>query len=102
MSSIFHSSNPHEVRVVGTNEALITNGEFGTLVGTELGAAPGPGVLCDVQWLDYPNEGDDEILFDNLRIVSEATYQIEVVERRLDLARLVDICEDVLGIGDAS
>ena len=75
----------HTIRVVCTNANLTSHGEFGTVVGTELGSMRVvPGNLLDVEWLDYPDEGSDEIDGGNLRVVSETTYQIEALERRLD------------------
>ena len=71
------------VRVVCNNPNLSSHGLFGTVVG-EHSSRVEPGNLLDVIWLDYPDEGSDEIDGSNLRIVTEATYQIEVVERRLD------------------
>jgi hypothetical protein len=79
------------IRVVCTNEKLPTHGMFGTVVGTERGSDGfsyssdiKPGVLFDVIWLDYPDEGSDEIDGGNLRPVSEVTFQIEALERKLD------------------
>lgn len=74
------------IRVVCNNPNLSSHGLFGTVVGSERGEDDPvrPGVLCDVIWLDYPDEGSDEIDGSNLKVVSETAYQIEVVERRLD------------------
>ena len=78
------------IRVVCTSENLSSYGLFGTVVGSERGEGISreshikPGVLFDVIWLDYPDEGTDEIDGGNLKVVSEATFQIEVVERKLD------------------
>ena len=76
------------IRVVCRNPGLSSHGLFGTVVGQEqTDVLPLPikaGVLYDVIWLDYPDEGSDEIDGSNLRVVSEATYQIEALERRLD------------------
>jgi|TARA_R100000084_G_scaffold37668_1_gene15080 hypothetical protein len=41
------------------------------------------GVLYDVIWLDHPDH-PDEIDGSNLKMVTEATYQIELIERELD------------------
>lgn len=82
---------PDPIRVVCTNENLASHGLFGTVVGTERGsdgfrraAYIKPGVLFDVIWLDYPDEGSDEIDGGNLRPVSEVAFQIEALERKLD------------------
>lgn len=78
------------IRVVGTNENLSSYGLFGTVVGSERGEGISresyikPGVMFNVIWLDYPDEGSDEIDGGNLKVVSETTFQIEVVERKLD------------------
>ena len=72
------------VRVVCNNPNLSSHGLFGTVVGGEHSSRVEPGNLLDVIWLDYPDEGADEIDGSNLKVVSENTYQIEVVERRLD------------------
>lgn len=71
------------VRVVCNNPNLSSHGLFGTVVGGEHSSVV-PGNLLDVIWLDFPDEGSDEIDGSNLKVVTEATYQIEVVERRLD------------------
>lgn len=68
-------------RVVGTNHNQSTHGLFGTVVG---GSTTG---LLEVVWLDYPDEGSDEVHPDNVQTVSEGAYMVEVVERRLDEAR---------------
>lgn len=72
-------------RVKCTNPKLFEFGLFGTLIGSEHNEADPvrPGVLCDVRWLDWPDEVDE---FDgaHLRVVSESAYQCEVAERRLD------------------
>jgi hypothetical protein len=76
-------------RVVCDNPDLSSHGLIGTVVGHEVqyGVPHVPiraGVLYNVVWLDYPDEGSDEIDGGNLKVVSEATYQIEALERRLD------------------
>lgn len=72
-------------RVICNNENLTAHGLFGTVVGSEHGnERVVPGNLLAVLWLDYPDEGPDEIDGGNLRVVSEAAYQIEAVERKLD------------------
>ena len=71
-------------RVVCNNPNLSSHGLFGTVVGGEHSSRVEPGNLLDVIWLDYPDEGSDEIDGSNLRVVSEETFQIEVLERRLD------------------
>lgn len=72
------------VRVVCNNPNLSSHGLFGTVVGGEHSSRVVPGNLLDVIWLDYPDEGADEIDGSNLKVVSEGTYQIELMERRLD------------------
>jgi hypothetical protein len=56
------------IRVVCINPALRCHGLFGTVVGSERGEfrPVRPGVLCDIHWLDYPDEGSDEIDGSNL------------------------------------
>jgi hypothetical protein len=71
-------------RVVCNNPNLSSHGLFGTVVGGEHSSRVVPGNLLDVIWLDFPDEGSDEIDGSNLKVVTEAAYQIEVVERRLD------------------
>ena len=71
-------------RVVCNNPNLRSHGLFGTVVGGEHSDSVEPGNLVDVVWLDYPDEGSDEIDGSNLQVVTEVTYQIEVAERKLD------------------
>jgi len=75
-------------RVMCTNPRLPTHWLYGTVVGHEQPSVrPLPirhGVIYDVVWLDLPNNWQDEIDGGNLRAVSEVTYQIEAVERRID------------------
>ena len=73
-----------ETRVVCVNPNLSSHGLFGTVVGGEHSSRVVPGNLLDVVWLDHPDEGADEIDGSNLKVVSEAAYLVEVVERRLD------------------
>ena len=82
------SATKSPVRVVCNNPNLSSHGLFGVIVGHE---QPGvrqlpirPGVVYDGVWLDYPDEGSDEMDGGNLRVVTEAAYQIEAVERRMD------------------
>ena len=72
------------VRVVCDNPNLHCHGLFGTVVGGEHSSRIEPGNLLDVIWLDYPDEGAGEIDGGNLKVVSEGTYQIELMERRID------------------
>lgn len=79
-------------RVVGIKPNLSTYGCYGTIVGQEPvdkhwprhPGQPQAGVLYDVVWLDFPDEGPDEIDGGNLKVVSEETYCIEAIERRID------------------
>ncbi len=76
------------IRVICNNPQLNSHGLFGTVTGSELGndrdSIVEPGNLLDIVWLDWPDEGSDEIDGGNLKVVSETTYQIEVLERRID------------------
>ena len=75
------------IKVKCTNEQSSAYGCFGEVVGTERGQSERfitTGVLYDVQWLDWPNEGPDEIDGAQLQEVAESTYQIEALERALD------------------
>lgn len=74
-----------KIRVVCRNDRLASHGLFGTVVGSELGDDEVvPGNLLDVVWLDFPDEGADEIDGGNLRVVSEMAFNIERLERKLD------------------
>lgn len=61
-------------------------GLFGTVISAENGPTRPlrAGVLYDVRWLDYPDEGPDEIDGGQLIEISEGAYLVEVVERGLD------------------
>lgn len=77
-----------EIRVICCNPKLTSHGLFGTIVGHEQpGASALPvraGVVYDVIWLNYPDEGSDEIDGGNLRMISEVAFQTEALERKLD------------------
>ena len=72
------------IRVICTNPSLAFHGDFGTVVGGEFGADVRPGNVVDVVWLDYQDEGPDEIDGGNLRIIDEAVFVVECAERGLD------------------
>jgi hypothetical protein len=78
-------------RVKCTNPKLAAFGAYGCY-GTVVGSAGSlgqiepvrPGVIFDVDWLDWPDQPPSEIDGGSLALVSEAAFQAEVAERRLD------------------
>ena len=63
-------------RIVCVGECS-AKGDFGTVVGREFG-------LLSVVWLDWPDEGADEISASLVRTVSESYFQVEALEVRLE------------------